>query len=145
MLRRLVLLVLLTLLAVLTLQLLRLLVSCPCKGRISIIFPMSQLASSLMLHRIPGTLLLLMLNLCRIPRKVVIPATTSRACSLPDRIVLAGTLVADMPVTLTSISLCHRLLSGDCQIIHLDLLVPAARGHTSGTPGAMMRGRGLAP
>jgi hypothetical protein len=39
----------------------------------------------------------------------------------------------------------YRLLSGDCRIIHLDLLVPAARGHTSGTPGAWMRGRGLAP
>jgi hypothetical protein len=64
---------------------------------------------------------------------------------LPGRIVLAGTLVADLPVTLTSIILRHHLLSGDCRIIHLDLLVPAARGHTSGTPGAMMRGRGLAP
>jgi hypothetical protein len=45
-----------------------------------------------------------------------------------------------LPVTLTGISLRHRLLSGDCRIIHLDLLVPAARGHTFGTPGAMMRG-----
>jgi hypothetical protein len=39
----------------------------------------------------------------------------------------------------------HRLLSRDCRIIHLDLLVLAARGHTSGMPGAWMRGRGLAP
>jgi hypothetical protein len=39
----------------------------------------------------------------------------------------------------------HLLLFGDCRIIHLDLLVPVARGHTSGTPGTWMRGRGLAP
>jgi hypothetical protein len=45
---------------------------------------------------------------------------------------------------LTGISLNHRLLSGDCRIIHLDLLVPAARGHASGTPGTWIRGRGLA-
>jgi hypothetical protein len=50
-----------------------------------------------------------------------------------------------MPITLAGICLHHRLLSGDCRIIHLDLLVPAARGYTSGTPGVMMRGRGLAP
>jgi hypothetical protein len=50
-----------------------------------------------------------------------------------------------MPVTLAGICLHHRLLSSDCRIIHLDLLVPAARGYTSGTPGVMMRGRGLAP
>jgi hypothetical protein len=65
-LRRLVLLVLLILLILLMLLLLRLLVSYPRKGRISIIFPMSRLASSLMPHRVPGTLLLLMLNVCRI-------------------------------------------------------------------------------
>jgi hypothetical protein len=41
---------------------------------------------------------------------------------------------------LNSIPLCHRLLSGNRRIIHLNLLVPAARGHTSGTSGAMMRG-----
>jgi hypothetical protein len=46
---------------------------------------------------------------------------------------------------LTGISLRHRLLSGNCWIIHLDLLVPAARGYTSGMPGAVMRGRGLSP
>jgi hypothetical protein len=64
---------------------------------------------------------------------------------LPSRIVLAGTLVADIPVTLTGILLHHRPLFGDCRIIHLDLLVPAVRGYTSGTPGTRMRGRGLAP
>jgi hypothetical protein len=73
---RLVLLTLLILLAPLMLQLPRLLISYPCKGRISIIFLMSRLATSLMLHRVPGTLLL-MLNLCRIPGNIVIPATTS--------------------------------------------------------------------
>jgi hypothetical protein len=143
-LRRLVLLVLLILLVLLLLLLKRLLISYPCNGRISIIFLMSRLASSLMLHRVPGTLLL-MLNLCQIPGNIVISATTSRACSLPGRTVLADTLVADIPVTLTGIPLCHRLLSGDCRIIHLDLLVLAARGYTSDTPGARMRGRGLAP
>jgi hypothetical protein len=70
-LRRLVLLVLLILLVLLMLLLTRLLISYPRKGRISIIFPMSQLASSLMLHHIPGTLLL-MLNLRRIPGSIVI-------------------------------------------------------------------------
>jgi hypothetical protein len=134
-LRRLVLLILLILLVLL---LLRLLISRPRKGAIPIIFLMSRLTSSLMLHNIPGALLLM-------PGYVVIPATTSQACSLPGRRILAGTLVADIPVTLTGISLGHRLLSGDCRIIHLDLLVPAARGHTSGTPGTWMRGRGLAP
>jgi hypothetical protein len=48
-------------------------------------------------------------------------------------------------VTLTGISLHHCLLSGDCWIIHLDLLVLTARGYAYGTSGAMMRGRGLAP
>jgi hypothetical protein len=46
---------------------------------------------------------------------------------------------------LAGILLNYCLFSGDCRIIHLDLLVPAARGHTFGTPGAWMRGRGLAP
>jgi hypothetical protein len=72
-------------------------------------------------------------------------ATTSRACSLPGGIVLAGILVADMLVTFAGISLHHLLLSKYFQIIHLDLLVPAARGYTFGMPGAMMRGRGLVP
>jgi hypothetical protein len=72
-------------------------------------------------------------------------ATTSRAGSLPGRILLAGILVADMRVTLAGIPLCHCLLSGDGQIIQLNLLIPAARGNTSGTPGTLMRGQGLAP
>jgi hypothetical protein len=126
------------LLVLLVLLLLRLLISHPRKGRISIIFPMSRLASSLLLHRISGALLLT-------PGSTVIPATTSRARSLPGRNILAGTFVADIPVTFAGILLHYRLLFGDCRIIHLDLLVPAARGHTSGTPGAWMRGRGLAP
>jgi hypothetical protein len=67
-------------------------------------------------------------------------ATTSRACSLPSRIVLAGILFADLPVTLVGIPLHHYLLSGDCQIINLNLLVPTARGYTYGTPGTLMRG-----
>jgi hypothetical protein len=124
-------------LLVLLVLLLRLLISRPRKGGISIIFPMSRLASSLLLHRISGALLLT-------PGSTVIPATTGRARSLPGRNILAGTFVANIPVTLTGICLNHRLFSGDCQIIHLDLLVPAARGHTSGTPGTWMRGRGLA-
>jgi hypothetical protein len=132
-LRRLVLLVLLVLLILLILQLLRLLISHPRKGGIPIIFPMSRLTSSLMLHHISGALLLT-------PGHVFISATTSRACSLPGQRILVGILVADISVTLTGILLHHRLLSGDCRIIHLDLLVPTARDHTSGTPGAWMRG-----
>jgi hypothetical protein len=120
--------ILLILLFLLVLLLLRLLISRPRKGGISIIFSMSRLTSSLTLHRVSGTLLLLMLDLRRITGNVIIPATTSRGCSLPGRIVLAGTLVADISVTLTGIPLCHRPLSGDCWIIHLDLLVSAARG-----------------
>jgi hypothetical protein len=116
------------LLVLLVLLPLRLLISRPSKGGISIIFPMSRLASSLLLHRISGALLLM-------PRHVIIPATTGRVCSLLGRSILAGTLVVDIPVTLTGIPLSHRLLFSDCRIIHLDLLVPAARGHTSGTPG----------
>jgi hypothetical protein len=130
---RLVLLVLLILLILLVLLLLRLLISRPHKGRISIIFSMSRLTSSLMLHNIPGALLLM-------PGYVVILATTSRACSLPSRRILVCTLVADILVTLAGISLRHRLLFGDCRIIHLDLLVPVARGYTFGTPGTWMRG-----
>jgi hypothetical protein len=131
-------LVLLILLALLVLLLLRLLISHPRKGGISIIFPMSQLACALLLHRISGALLLT-------PGSTVIPTATSQACSLLGRHILAGTLVTDILVSLARISLNNCLLSGDCRIIHLDLLVPAARGHTSGTPGAWMRGRGLAP
>jgi hypothetical protein len=130
-------LVLLILLALLVLLLL-LLISHPRKGRISIIFPMSRLACALLLHRISGALLLTL-------GSTVTPATTGRACSLPDRHILAGILAAKILVSLASIPLNNCLLSGDCRIIHRDLLVPAARGHTSGTPGAWMRGRGLAP
>jgi hypothetical protein len=126
------------LLVLLVLLLLRLLISHPRKGRISIIFPMSRLACALLLHRISGALLLT-------SGSTIIPATTGRACSLPGRHILAGTLVADILVSLAGIPLNNCLLSGDCRIIHLDLLVPAARGHTSGTSGAWMQGRGLAP
>jgi hypothetical protein len=132
-LHRLVLLVLLILLILVGLLLLRLLISRPRKGGIPIIFPMSWLTSSLMLHNIPGALLLM-------PGYVVIPATTNRACSLPDRRILAGTLVADIPITLAGISLRQCLLSGNCRIIHLDLLVPVARGYTSSMLGTWMRG-----
>jgi hypothetical protein len=117
-------------LLVLLVLLLRLLISRPRKGRIPIILPMSQLASSMLLHRISGALLLT-------PDSTVIPATTGRACSLPGWSILAGTLVANISVTFTGIPLSHRLLSGDCRIIHLDLLVPAARGHTSGMLGVI--------
>jgi hypothetical protein len=113
-------LVLLILLALLVLLLLLLLISRPRKGGISIIFPMSRLTSSLLLHRIPGALLLT-------PGTTVTPATTGRARSF------AGFL------------LNYHLFSGNRRIIHLDLLVPAARSHTSGMPSAGMRGRGLAP
>jgi hypothetical protein len=67
--QQLVLLVLLILLILLILLLLRLLISRPRKGGIPIIFPMSRLTSSLMLHHISGTLLLM-------PGHVVILATT---------------------------------------------------------------------
>jgi hypothetical protein len=46
---------------------------------------------------------------------------------------------------LAGILMNYRLLSDDCWIIHLDLLVPVARGHTSGMPSTWMQGRGLAP
>jgi hypothetical protein len=130
-------LVLLILLALLVVLLLLLLISRPRKGGISIIFLMPRLTSALLLHRISGALLLT-------PGSIVIPAATGRACSLPGRLILAGILAADILVSFADILLNYCLLSGDCRIIHLDLLVPAARGHTSGTPGAWMRGRGLA-
>jgi hypothetical protein len=115
-----------------------LLISRPGKGGIPIIFPMSRLTYTLLLRCTSGALLLT-------PGCTVTPATTGRACSLLGRHILAGLLAADMLVSLSGTLLNHCLLSGDCRIIHLDLLVPAARGHTSGTPGAGMRGRGLAP
>jgi hypothetical protein len=80
------------LLVLLVLLLLRLLISHPRKGIISIIFPMSRLACSLLLHSISGALLLML-------GSTIIPATTGRACSLPGRHILAGTLVADILVT----------------------------------------------
>jgi hypothetical protein len=123
---------LLILLALLVLLLL-LLISRPHKGGISIIFPMSRLTSALLLHRISGALLLT-------PGSIVTPATTGRACSLPGRHILASILVADILVSLAGTLLNYRLFSGNCRIIHLDLFVPAARGHTSGMPGAWMRG-----
>jgi hypothetical protein len=127
-------LVLLILLALLVLVLLLLLISRPHKGGISIIFSMSRLTSALLLHRISGALLLT-------PGSTVTLATTGRACSLPGRHIL----VADILVSFASILLDHCLLSGDCRIIHLDLLVPTSRSHTSGTPSAGMQGRCLAP
>jgi hypothetical protein len=117
-------LVLLVLLALLILLLLLLLISRPGKGGIPIIFPMSRLTWALLLT--PGC--------------TITPATTGRACSLPGRHILASHLAADILVSLAGTLQNYRLLSGDCRIIHLDLLVPAARGHTSGTPGAWMRG-----
>jgi hypothetical protein len=115
-----------------------LLISRPGKGGIPIIIPMSQLTCTLLLRRTSGALLLT-------PDRTVTPASTGRTCSLPGRHILTGPLTADIFVSLAGTLLNHWLLSGDCRIIHLDLLVPAARGHASGMPGAGMRGRGLAP
>jgi hypothetical protein len=129
-------LVLLILLALLVLLLL--LISHPRKGRISIIFPMSRLTSSLLLHRIPGALLLTRGN-------TVTPATTGRACSLPGRHILVDILVANILASFACILLNYHLFSGNRRIIHLDLLVSAARSHTSGTLSAGIQGRGLAP
>jgi hypothetical protein len=134
---RLVLLILLILLIVLLLLLLLLLISRPRKGKIPIVIPMSRLTCTLLLHRISGALLLT-------PGSTGTPATTGRACSLPGRHILAGILAADILVSLAGTLLNYRLFSGNCRIIHLDLLVPTARGHASGTPGAWMRGRSLA-
>jgi hypothetical protein len=133
---RLALLILLVLLILLTLLIL-LLISRPCQGRISIIFTVSRLTRALLLHRTSGALLLA-------PSCTVTPAPTGRSCSLPGWHILDGILAADILVSMAGTSLHRRLLSGDCRIIHLDLLVPAARGYTSGTPGAWMRGRSLA-
>jgi hypothetical protein len=126
------------LLVLLVLLLLRLLISHPRKGRIPIIFPVSRLTCTLLLHHISDALLLT-------PGSTVISAAIGLACSLLGRHISADTLVADILVALAGIPLNNCLLSGDCRIIHLDLVVPANRGHTSGTPGAWMRGRGLAP
>jgi hypothetical protein len=94
---------------------------------------MTRLTCTLLLRCTSGALLLT-------PGCTIIPATTGHACSLPGRHTLTGLLAADIFVSLTGTFLNHRLLSGDCRVIHLDLLVPAARGHTSGTPDAGMRG-----
>jgi hypothetical protein len=126
----------LTLLILLALLIL-LLVSHPGQGGISIIFTVSRLTRTLLLHRMPGALLLS-------PGCTVTPAPIGRNYSLPGRHILASFLAADILVSLAGTLLHRRLLSGDCRIIHLDLLVPVARGHTSGTPGAWMRGRSLA-
>jgi hypothetical protein len=115
-----------------------LLISRPDKGGITIIFPMSRLTCTLSLCCTSGTLLLT-------PNSTITPAATGRHCSLPDRHFLASLLAADILVSLAGTLLTYCLLSGDCRIIHLDLLVPAARHHTSGTPGAWMRGRSFAP
>jgi hypothetical protein len=115
-----------------------LLISRPGKGGIPIIIPMSRLTRTLLLRCTSGALVLT-------PGCTVTPAGTVRTCSLPDRHILTGLLAADIFVSLAGTLLNHWLLSGNCRIIHLDLLVPAARGHTSGTPGAGMRGRGLTP
>jgi hypothetical protein len=127
---------LLVLLALLILLLL--LISRPGKGGIPIIFPMSRLTCTLLLRRTSGALLLT-------PGCTITPATTGRACSLPGRHILTGLLATDILVSLAGTLLNYCLLSGDCRIIHLDLLVPAARGHTSGMPGAWMWGRSLPP
>jgi hypothetical protein len=120
-------------LLVLLALLILLLISRPGKGRIPIIFPMSRLTCALLLRRTSGALLLT-------PSSTITPATTGRACSLASRHILASLLAADILVSLAGTLLNYCLLSGDCRIIHLDLHVPAARGHTSGTPGAGMRG-----
>jgi hypothetical protein len=127
----------LTLLILLALLIL-LLISRPCQGGIPIIFPMSRLTCALLLRRTSGPLLLT-------PGCTITPATTDRGCSLPNRHILAGLLATDILVSLAGTLLNYCLLSSDCRIIHLDLLVLAARGHTSGTPDAWMRGRSLAP
>jgi hypothetical protein len=115
-----------------------LLISCPGKGGIPIIFPMSRLTCTLLLCCTSGALLLT-------PGCTVTPATTGRACSLPGRHIRAGFLATDILASLAGTLLNHSLLSADCRIIHLDLLIPAARGHTSGTLGAWMRGRSFLP
>jgi hypothetical protein len=64
---------------------------------------------------------------------------------LPAQHILADILVADILVSFAGILLNYRLFFGNRRIIHLDLLVPVTRSHTSGTLGAGMRGQGLAP
>jgi hypothetical protein len=126
-------LVLLVLLALLVLLLLLLLISCPRKGRISIILTTSRLIGALLLHRISGALLLT-------PGSATTLAATGRTCSLPGRHILAGMLVANILVSLAGILLDNYLFSGNRRVIHLDLLVPASGSHTSGTLSTGMRG-----
>jgi hypothetical protein len=109
-----------------------LLISRPGKGGVPIIFPMSRLTCTLLLCGTPGARVLM-------PGCTLTSATTGRDCPLPGRHILASTLAADILVILAGTLLSYFLLSGNCRIIHLDLLVPAARGHTSGTPGTWMR------
>jgi hypothetical protein len=116
----------------------RLLISRPDKGGIAIIIPMSRLTCTLLLRCTSDAPLLM-------PDCTVTPATTGRHIPMPGRHILASILAADILVSLAGTLLNYCLLSGDCRIIHFDLLVPAARGHTSGTPGAWMRGRSFAP
>jgi hypothetical protein len=132
------LLLLLRLVLLILLALLILLISHPSKGGIPIIFPMSQLTCGLLLRHTSGALLLT-------PGYTITPATTGRARSLLSRHILASLLVADILVSLADTLLNYCLLSSDCWIIHLDLLVPAARGHTSGTSGTWMWGRSFPP
>jgi hypothetical protein len=127
----------LALLILLTLLILLLLISHPGKGGIPIIFPMSRLTCALLLRRTSGALLLT-------PGCTVTLTPTGRACSLPGWHILADLLAADILVSLNGTLLNYHLFFGDCRIIHLDLLVPAARGHTSDTLGAWMRGQSLA-
>jgi hypothetical protein len=127
------LLLLLLILLTLPVLLVLLLISHPGKGGIPIIILMSRLTCTLLLRCTSDTLLLT-------PDRTVTPASTGRTCSLSGQHILTGLLGADIFVSLAGTLLNHWLLSGDCRIIHLDLLVPAARGHTSGMPGAGMQG-----
>jgi hypothetical protein len=93
---------------------------------------MSRLTCTLLLRCTSGALVLTL-------DCTVTPASTGRTCFLPGRHILTGLLAADIFVSLAGTLLNHWLLSGNCRIIHL-AVIPVARGHTSGTPGAGMRG-----
>jgi hypothetical protein len=63
---------------------------------------------------------------------------------LPDQIILDGIamtdiLTAGMPSALAGIALSSHMLSGEGQIIHLELLVQAIGGNTLGTIAGIMR------
>jgi hypothetical protein len=115
-----------------------LLISRPDKGAIPIILSMSRMTCTLLLRCTSGALLLTL-------GRTATPATSGRSCSFPGQHILASILAANILVSLAGNRVSYCLLSGNCRIIHLDLLVPAARGHTSGTPGTWMRGRSFAP